>query len=143
MELFDVIKKIFTQNERDWKSVGRNDKARNFFMINRIMAIQYPIQANQFNKLKINPSFVVDWWHNTLSQRYSKSPGWIFTKTKKNQKSQNKEETIDSEIEDFIRSKFEVSKRDLFYLNTFYPDRYKDWTRDIAEQLGLKIKEAK
>ena len=57
MELFDVIKTIF--KKKDWEDVGRNDKVRNFFMINRIMSIQWPIQANQFNHTKISPAPVV------------------------------------------------------------------------------------
>lgn len=140
MQLFDVVKNIFSQNEGTWKTVGRNDKARNFFMINRIMAIQFPIQANQFNKLKVNPSFVVDWWRDTLSKRYSKPPTWIYTKTKKNLKEDQEKIEISEETESFIRSRFEVSKRDLNLLKTFYPDRYVRWIDDVSEQLGMQNK---
>jgi hypothetical protein len=66
MQLFDIVKLIFNNKEKEWKSVSKIDKSRNFFMINRIMAIQFPVQANQFNKLKIVPAPVVDWWHQTL-----------------------------------------------------------------------------
>ena len=59
MELFDIVKTIF-KSDKDWKNVGRNDKVRNFFMINRIMSIQFPTQANQFNHTKILPRPVVD-----------------------------------------------------------------------------------
>ena len=83
MELFDIVKNIFSKNQRSWDSVGKNDKVRNFFMINRIMSIQFPVQANQFNKMRVNPHFVVDWWRNTLSNRFSKPPSWIYTKTVK------------------------------------------------------------
>ena len=140
MQLFDIVKNIFNQNAGVWKSVGKNDKARNFFMINRIMAIQFPIQANQFNKLKVNPSFVVDWWRDTLNKRYSKSPSWIYTKTRKSQKEDLEKTEINEDVEDFIRSRFEVSKRDLNLLKTFYPDRYVNWVRDVSEQLGFQNK---
>jgi hypothetical protein len=138
MELFDIVKNIFSTNDKIWKGVNRNDKARNFFMINRIMSIQYPIQANQFNRLKVSPPFVVDWWRDTLNKRYSKSPSWIFTKTKKKQKEKDsKEIEIKGEVEDFVRQKFQISQRDLETIKKFYPDRYKSWIRDISEQLGL------
>ena len=74
MELFDIVKNIFSKNKRSWDSVGKNDKVRNFFMINRIMSIQFPVQANQFNKMRVTPHFVVDWWRDTLSNRFSKPP---------------------------------------------------------------------
>ena len=86
MQLFDIVKNIFSTNDKNWKSVGRIDKSRNFFMVNRIMSIQFPIQANQFNKLKVTPPPVVDWWRDTLSHRFSKPPVWIYTKTKKVEK---------------------------------------------------------
>ena len=47
MELFDVVKKIFEKKEAKWAEVAKVDKSRNFFMLNRIMSIQFPVQANQ------------------------------------------------------------------------------------------------
>jgi len=70
MQLFDIIKLIFNNKANEWKAVGKIDKSRNFFMINRIMSIQFPVQANQFNKMKIVPAPVVDWWHGTLQQGF-------------------------------------------------------------------------
>jgi hypothetical protein len=71
-------------------------------MINRIMSINFPVQANQFNHLKINPSSSVDWWHGTLINLYTKPPYWIYTKTKKkeSQKTENKKDY--SEVEYFF-----------------------------------------
>ena len=140
MQLFDIVKSIFSSKAESWKPVGQIDKSRNFFMINRLMSIQFPIQANQFNKLKVNPVYVVDWWRDTLSKRYSKPPTWIYTKTKKATKENSEEMEINEEAENFIRNKFEVSKRDLRCLKLFYPDKYSVWTKDIAEQLGLNEK---
>jgi hypothetical protein len=136
MQLFDIIKKMFS--DKNWGDVGKNDKARNFFMINRIMSINFPIQANQFNHLKINPSSAVDWWHGTLINLYTKPPYWIYTKTKKKetQKSENKKDY--SEVELFLREKYQISKRDLLNLKTFYPEKYENWVKEIREQIGIK-----
>lgn len=138
MELFDIVKKIFSQNQNDWDVVSKNDKVRNFFMINRLMSIQFPIQANQFNKLRISPQPVIDWWRSTLSSRFSKVPYWIYTKTKKKDNVDKKKLEVNEEVEIFICNKFEISKRDLFYLKSFYPDKYKEWSKDLADQLGIK-----
>ena len=137
MQLFDVIKLIFNNKPNEWKSVGKIDKSRNFFMINRIMSIQFPIQANQFNKLKIVPAPVVDWWHDTLSSRFSKPPTWLYTKTKKNESI--KEEVKSSEyVESFIRDKYRISKRDIETIKRFYPEKYASWVSDISDQAGLQ-----
>lgn len=139
MQLFDIVKNIFSANNKTWDSVGRIDKSRNFFMVNRIMSIQFPVQANQFNRMRIIPGPVVDWWRNTLSSRYSKPPSWIYTKTKKtNTEEKSKESKNFDDVELFIREKYSVSKRELSDIKNFYPDRYNSWISDISEQLGIQ-----
>ena len=138
MQLFDIVKNIFSTNDKNWKSVGRIDKSRNFFMVNRIMSIQFPIQANQFNKLKVTPAPVVDWWRDTLSHRFSKPPVWIYTKTKKVEKQEETQIKESPEVEYFIRDKYKITRRDLLQIKEFYPDRYQAWLSDIAEQTGLQ-----
>jgi hypothetical protein len=135
MELFDVIKKIFIK--KNWDDVGRNDKVRNFFMINRIMSIQWPIQAHQFNHTKVSPSPVVDWWHGTMSNYYGKSPAWIFTKTKKDPTKETKKIDFSAyeEAEEFVRKRFEISKREISDLKKFFPQKYEYWIKEISEQL--------
>jgi hypothetical protein len=141
MELFDVVKNIF-KTGKDWGKVSRNDKTKNFFMINRIMSIQFPIQANQFNHTKISPRPIVDWWHDTLSRHYTKTPPWIFTKTKKSEskKSDTKEIEINPEVEKFVREKFNASKRELSDLKKFYPEKYFSWMESVADQINLTHK---
>lgn len=141
MELFDVVKTIF-KKDSEWNKVSRNDKVRNFFMINRIMSIQFPIQADQFNQTKILPRPVVDWWHDTLSKHYTKMPGWIFAKTKKSKKSSPSPSDYEGspEVEKFVMNRFEISKRDLADLKKFYPEKYKQWMESIKEQLDMTKK---
>ena len=136
MELFDIVKSVF-KSDKEWNKVSRNDKVRNFFMTNRIMSIQFPIQANQFNHTKVLPRPVSDWWHDTLSKYYTKMPGWIFTKTKKSKKKKvtTDEYEIDSTVINFVKQRFETSQRELDELKKFYPDKYKSWMLSIKEQL--------
>jgi hypothetical protein len=139
MELFDIIKLIFSNKEKEWDTVSNYDKGRNYFMINRIMSIQYPIQANQFNKTRINPSKVVDWWHDTLSQRFKKPPSdWIFAKTNKKESDKKINFPNMEETESFIRDKYKISKRDMDEIKKFYPEEYLDWVKDISKQIFLK-----
>jgi hypothetical protein len=138
MQLFDIIKLIFNNKQKEWKSVGKIDKSRNFFMINRIMSIQFPVQANQFNKLKVVPAPVVDWWHDTLSARFSKPPVWLYTKTKKSDGPKTDEVKTSELTESFIRDKYRISKRDIETIKKFYPDKYSSWVSDISDQAGLQ-----
>jgi hypothetical protein len=139
MELFDVVKNIFSQDNKKWVQVSKNDKSRNFFMINRIMAIQFPNIANQFNKIKINPDATVDWWRNNLSSRYSRPPSWIYTKTiKKEAKAKKSTGSSWENVEVFVRDRYNVSNRDLSDLKRFYPERYNSWMKDISDQIGIK-----
>jgi len=138
MQLFDIIKLIFNNKQKEWKSVGRIDKSRNFFMINRIMSIQFPVQANQFNKLKVVPAPVVDWWHDTLSARFSKPPIWLYTKTEKSDTTKTEEAKTSKLTESFIRDKYRISKRDIETIKKFYPDKYSLWISDISDQTGLQ-----
>jgi hypothetical protein len=143
MELFDIIKRIFDKKKPLWDEIPKNDKIRNFFMVNRIMSINFPVQANQFNKLKITPNQVVDWWHDTLSTRFTKAPSWVYTQTKKSgsKKSDKSSQTHNfEEVERFISQKMEISMKDLKQLKTFYPDKYASWMESISVQVGVKIK---
>jgi hypothetical protein len=141
MELFDIIKTAFNK-KGDWDKVSNSDKARNFFMLNRIMSIQFPIQANQFNKLKINPYPVADWWNRTLSNHYTRVPNWIYTKTIKNKDvGKVKADIVDfPETEKFIMEKYEVSLRELKEIKLFFPDRYNNWITSINQQMGTTFK---
>jgi hypothetical protein len=136
MDLFDVVKSIF-KKEDEWKKVGRNDKVKNFFMIYRIMSIQFPVVAHQFNHTKISTRSVVDWWHSNFVNKFSKPPGWIFTSTKKKEEKEKKEKKADfTRVEAFVMKRFEVSRRDLDDLQKFYPEKYLEWIKVIEEQLG-------
>jgi hypothetical protein len=136
MQLFDLIKKIFS--DKNWDDVGKNDKAKNFFMVNRLMSINFPLQANQFNSLKVNPSPVIDWWHGTVTNLYTKPPYWIYTKTKKSETKKSGTSKDYSEAESLIREKYGVSKRDLIQLKNFYPDKYLNWVKEVNDQIGIK-----
>ena len=79
MELFDIIKVIFNKTT-EFDSLNPGEKRKHFFMVNRRFAIQFPLQANVLQHLKINQSAVVDYWHVFLSSKYDYQPSWIYTK---------------------------------------------------------------
>lgn len=92
MNLFELIKALF--DPRAWKKVTNGDKKKNYFMINRMLSINYPIHAQAFNRLNIDPVSVVNFWQNFMSNLYHRTPFWIYTKGAKKHK-EAKEKKLD------------------------------------------------
>ncbi len=89
MKLFDYIKVLFGKDEH-WDKVTNYDKSRNSFMTNRFMSIKFPVQANLFNSLKIDPVGQAEAWR-LVSSKFNRVPGFIYTKVKKSAKQKAKE----------------------------------------------------
>ena len=124
---FDIIKSFHT---KDWNKVSERDKARNLFMINRICSIAYPLQANSFNHIKINPENVVNFWKILVTHQHKKTPSWIFTKTLKGEKIKEKKE-YKEEVISFIKEKYQISNREIRELQEFYPSKFNTFYKEI------------
>ena len=128
MNLFDIIKIIFTSKRVYDEEVTRGDKKKNFFMINRRFAINYPAQANALNHIRIEQDHAVDIWQSFLSKKYSKPPYWIYAKgiKKAKQTQQEKRKIKDSVIYEYARiNKLDVkSVKDA--LELFPDESYKE-----------------
>ena len=118
MELFDILKAFFS--DKKWQDVTKQEKSKNFFMINRIMSISLPLQANAFNNTKIDPVSVIDFWKFTLT----------------NKKEKKKVYAPKEEVLDLIRSKFEISNREIKELLRYYPKEFKNFCESIEEQIA-------
>jgi hypothetical protein len=128
---FEIIKSFFS---KDWGRINNQDKSRNFFMINRTCSIQFPLHANMFNNVKIQPNVVVDWWKSFLTHKYQKQPSWVWTKTIKGgekKKTEYKEEVID-----FIKEKHEISNREIEELKQFFPEKFHSFYKDIEKLIS-------
>ncbi len=89
MKLFDYIKVLFGRDQQ-WNKLKGYDKSKNSFMTNRFMSIKFPIQANLFNSLKIDPVGQAEAWR-LVSSKFNRVPGFIYTKVKKSAKQKAKE----------------------------------------------------
>ena len=80
---FDIIKLMFVDRPAFWK-VPSDILAKNYFIINERMSIQFPMQAAVFNHLKINPAEVVKCWCEFVQKKGMNSvPGFVFIQGKK------------------------------------------------------------
>jgi len=105
MELFELTKAMFGDTD-NYSEASKGDKKKNFFMVNRRMAIQHPMQAQALNGLRIDPVAAVDIWQKFLSKQYSKTPYWMYTKGIKKAK-EEKEKKINipqADISEFAKA---------------------------------------
>ena len=86
--LFDFIKKIFLQDGgKTWDGVTPYEKQRNSFMVNRFMAIKYPLSANNLNSLKCDGVGIIETWRHYIGRSTGgRVPNWLYTKTNKSKK---------------------------------------------------------
>lgn len=110
MELFDFIKILFRPDE--YAKLKQHEKSKYYFMLNRFMSINFPLQAQAFNHLKVSQAEAVDYWQGQLSKLYSRSPDWMYTKTGK-KANKKKIAWPSEEAVAFYLSKNGMSKRDL------------------------------
>jgi hypothetical protein len=92
IQLFDFIRILF-EDPVQYKELSSYDKQRNFFMTNRLMSIQYPVQANALNNIKISQAPALDYWHNNMSNVYTQVPNWVFAKGQKKAESDKKQKS--------------------------------------------------
>ena len=131
MSPYDLLKSFF--NKKDWDNITKIEKGKNFFIINRIMSIGYPLQANAFNNTKIDPVPVIDFWKETLNKKYKATPGWFFTSTEKKSKKEvylPKEDVIN-----FIKNRYEISNREIMELSKYFTKEFKEFCKSIETQI--------
>ena len=131
MEAFEILKAFFSNKK--WEEVNNQDKARGFFMINRIMAISFPLQANALNHTKIDTVAAVNYWRSTILLKYKSTPGWFFTSSIK--KDKIKEYNPPDEVSYFIKNKYEISEREIAELSKYYPKEFKKYCDTIKALL--------
>lgn len=80
-DFFDVSKKMFT-DINEFNKLSDNVLNRNFFMMNRSIAIKYPEKAQAFNITSINGADVMKFWSNYIGN-IGYVPGFMYTKGSK------------------------------------------------------------
>ena len=135
-DLFEVIGSIFTDKQK-FSEYSNLTLDRNSFMINRMMAIRYPLQANALNVLNANGADIAKSWNIFLPQQY-RNPSFIYTKgSKKAQDDKTKKAQMPkkSEIIDYCLT-YNISYKTVMNAMQFYREEMIEEINDF-----LKIKE--
>jgi len=122
MELFEFTKIIF-EKPGEYQDITPGEKRKWFFLLQRRFAIQFPMQANALQHLKINQSGVVDFWQHFMRKQYQRTPGWMYTKGIKKAKEKKESKTkVSEKLIDAYCKKMVVEKKSVLEALEFYPD---------------------
>lgn len=126
IELFDFLKIIFTDPSK-YSSISNIEKRKYSFICNRRFSIQFPLQANALQHVKINSVAVVDFWQNFLRKQYKSIPNWMFIKGVKKTKEEKETKTsVSEEIINEYSKRFEIDRKSILDALEFYPDEIKE-----------------
>ena len=132
MKLFDYIKVLFGRDPQ-WEKLKGYDKSKNSFMVNRFMSIKFPVQANMFNALKIDPVGQAEAWRMVAS-KFNRVPGFIYTKTKASKKSKTWDPNPKA-LELYLKIN-EIGERDFKEAMKHQPSELKNAIKILEKQMS-------
>jgi len=135
MKLFDYIKVLFGKDSQ-WNKLKGYDKSKNSFMTNRFMSIKFPIQANMFNALKIDPVGQAEAWRMVAS-KFNRVPGFIYTKTKAKKK-EKKWDPNPKALEMYLKIN-EIGERDFKEAMKHQPSEIKNAINVLEKQMSNDV----
>ena len=137
MKLFDYIKVLFGKDV-NWDKVSNYDKSKNSFMTNRFMGIKFPIQANMFNTLKIDPVGQAESWR-LISSKFNRVPGFIYTKVKKSAKQKAKEWNANPKALELYMKFNEIGEREYKEALKYNPSEVQSSIDKLEKQMGKDV----
>lgn len=108
---FDLLN--YFHDDKKWNIVTKLEKNKNFFIINRLMSINYPIPASLFSFIRMPGHIVVEFWKKFIGRNFKKNPDWLYTKGKSN----IKKDTIDSFSEEITDYYMKINECDYKVFN--------------------------
>lgn len=129
--LFDIINALFI-NKDIINNITYESAKQNIFMINRRMAIKYPMQAQFFNFSGLNPKDIIMSWSDFVF--CGNVPKWIYTPGIVKTKNQISKDLIkqDSIVKKFM-SYYNIGKREMDSCIKLFP-------KETEEELKSFIK---
>jgi len=124
---YDIIKMMFTDSQ-GFDNLSKLTLERNFFMINRIMSIQFPMQAQCFNQTNIRYDQVIQAWRQFAVSKlgYGRVPSFVFTKGAKASAADKLPDEISKELKEEYCKHYNISKKDFSdMLEMFHDDTIK------------------
>lgn len=130
LSLFEFIDALF--DKKAYLSVTEKDKKAYFFNLNRFLSNKYPLEINSVNNVNgLNRNhipYLVDYWHNFLTSRYSRKPDFFFWKTTVVGEDKNMLDKFDKEIINKFKKFYRIDNGQMSVMLNIFPDELE---RDI------------
>lgn len=135
---FDIIKMMFTDKE-SFDKLSNLILSKNFFMINRIFAIKFPLQAQCFNMMGVDQANVIRSWQQFGVRQcgYGKVPSFVFTKTAKSKETASVDE-LSKDLKNAYCNHYRISMKDLNDMLYFYHDSTVEHVKEFEEIVNAK-----
>mgnify|MGYP004624599241 FL=1 len=140
---YDIISMMFT-NFEGFNKLSNTILDKNFFMINRVFSIKYPLQGALFNKLNINTAGVIKSWAMFISNKegYGRVPYFVYTKgAKKSADSTSKTDKLDKELIKEYCKRYKINLKDFDMLNSLYHDELINDVKRYEKLISIKEQE--
>lgn len=119
-KLTEVVNCLF-KDRKNYRSLEKEDKELNFFIINRYLSKKFPEYAEKFNDKSIDKSLALDMWFLYLSDKVDWSVfKWFWSKTPKKTKFLSEKENK------ILLQRLMLKQEDLNILCQYYPDLVKE-----------------
>ena len=141
---FDIIKMMFTDASA-FNNLSNLILSKNFFMINRIFSIIFPIQAQCFNNLDINQAEVIRTWQRfaTAKLGYGKVPGFVYTKGGSASRELSNTDNIAKEDKEAYCSYYQISLKDfddmLYFMHDITLEHFNNFVKINSQSEQNKI----
>lgn len=128
--LFDTLAALFN-NKEYINGLTKETIKQNSFMINRRLAIMYPLQAQVFNNSKVNPVDVLYFWRDYLYNGKF-PPRWIYTAgaAKSQAKKDTKRDVTNAQIKAFC-NRYGYSLKDIESAFKFFPEEISEEIKEF------------
>ena len=133
MELFDILNALFT-DKLAINNLTKESAKQNIFMINRRLAIKYPLQVHAFNSNKINAYDVLKFWSEFLYTG-GKPPYWLYTKGAVKSAEKKSKDLKPKEINKYLAD-HSMSRKDFESAYRFFPDKVVQEIKEYNKLIG-------
>ena len=141
---YDIITMMFT-NFEEFNKLTDTVLDKNFFLINRVFSIKYPLQAAVFNKAGINTASVIKSWAMFCSSKegYGKVPYFVYTRGAKKTSAStlNVKDKIGKELICEYCKRYKITLKDFNALRSMFNDELIADVKRYEKLISLKEQE--
>jgi Ni,Fe-hydrogenase I large subunit len=142
---FDIINMMFT-NYEEFNKLSDIILEKNYFIINRVFSIKYPLQGALFNNKFINTAKVIRSWALFITNKegYGKVPYFVYSKgAKKSNESKikNNKDNIDKSLISEYCKRYHITLKDFNNLKKLYYDDLITDVKRYEKLISLKEQE--